>query len=96
MEHGSGASKAGFSSTDAAMAELDMDHYDSDDAEPSGQVSIVLSQRLLSAAWHAPPLSHHRCLEEGPKMLQIHSGMLCAAYMQTSSCGKGCCLKQSE
>ena len=73
-----------------------MDHYDSDDAEPSGQVSIVLPQRLLPTARHALPSSHRRCLEKGPKMLQIHSSVLCAAYMQTSSCGKGCCLKQSE
>ncbi len=37
-EQGSSASKAGFTSSDAAMAELDMEHYDSDGAETSGQV----------------------------------------------------------
>ena len=73
-----------------------MDHYDSDDAEPSGQVSIVLSQRLLATARHAPPLSRRRCLEKGPKMIQIHSSVLCRAGMQALSCVQGCCLKQSE
>ena len=73
-----------------------MDHYDSDDAEPSGQVSSVLSPRLLPTAWHAPPLSHHRCLEKGPKMLQMHSSVLCTAYKNMSSCGRCCCLQQSE
>ena len=72
-----------------------MDHYDSDDAEPSGQVSIVLSPGLPPTARHAPPLSHHRCLEKRTKMLQI-SSMLPRVYMQAFSCGKGCCLKQSE
>lgn len=37
-EQGSSTSKAGFNSSDAAMAELDMEHYDSDGAEASGQV----------------------------------------------------------
>ena len=38
--NGRAASTAGFGSIDAAMAELDMEHYDSDDAETSGQVPM--------------------------------------------------------
>lgn len=48
-------SKAGFCSIDAAMAELDMEHYDSDDAETSGQVSCSWPVPICLAL---PPTSH--------------------------------------
>ena len=69
-EQGGSASKAGFSSSDAAMAELDMEHYDSDGAETSGQVRSCSSVPIAFFLVHDAVSKQQglRCLDREPEI----------------------------